>query len=265
MSHEDFDKELNALRENLPTIVEEATGSKSVPQIQYSLEIAKRIVDLSIEGISLHAISQRAEMPAYNTLLKWSKQHSEFSKMLRAVREAKALHFEESAIRIAEECNDKDDVPVARLKVETYWKAAEVNDPATYGKKVTHAGDAQNPVILQVVTGFGAPNEWQTPPKLKADGTIEVPCEVINGRSDSEVSERNADKATGELSGGSALADPPADAPSSDSLRSEHGVETLPVVQRHSPTDGREESASVRSHPVRGDRAQGPTIIGGTG
>jgi hypothetical protein len=170
VSHEDFNQELNALRENLPTTVEEAVASKSVEKMFYSHELAERIIDAYSQGTSLLAISRKSEMPAYSTLLKWSKNHPEFSKMLRAVREARALHFEDAAIEAAENAQGKD---ADRLKFEAYKWGAEVNDPATYGKKLAHSGQLAGGITLQVVTGFGPPNEWQTPPKLNADGTID--------------------------------------------------------------------------------------------
>lgn len=182
MSHEDSEdkqaQELDALRANWPVEVEEASPGRSVARIPYSIGLAERICSHYIQGKSLHWIAAHlGEMPAYQTILKWSKNHPDFSKMLRSVREARALHFEDAAIEAAEAATGKD---ADRLKFEAYKWGAEVNDPGTYGKKVTHSGDAGAPIILQVVTGFGPPNPWQTPPKLKADGTIDVEGSVIH-------------------------------------------------------------------------------------
>lgn len=172
MSHEneDFNEELNALRENLPEVVEEATPSKSVERVLYTVDLGKRICDQVAQGKSLRAISAQSEMPSYNALLRWSKEHPELSKMLRAVREARARHFEDAAIEAAEAAEGKD---ADRLKVDTYKWAAEVNDPVTYGKKLAHSGEVKGGFTINVVTGFGPPNPWQTPPKLREDGTIE--------------------------------------------------------------------------------------------
>lgn len=185
MSHEDFANELNALRETLPAVVEEATASKTVPQSIYTIELAERICEHVARGKSLLWIARQSEMPAYSTLLKWSKEHPELSQMLRSVRDLRARHFEDAAIEAAENAIGKD---ADRLKVDTYKWAAEVNDPTTYGKKLAHSGEVKGQVILQVVTGFGEPNEWQKPPKLNPDGTvdktpvIEVTAEVADGR-----------------------------------------------------------------------------------
>lgn len=179
MSHEDFRKELNALRESLPEAAEEAASSKPVERITYSLDLAKRIVDEYAQGKSIRAISHRKEMPAYGTLLRWAKEHPELSKMLRSVRDARALHFEDAAIEAAESASGKD---ADRLKFEAYKWGAEVNDPTTYGKKVQASHEVSGKVVVQVVTGFGPPNAWQTSPKLRADGTIEkeVISEVVS-------------------------------------------------------------------------------------
>ncbi len=268
MSHETFtssaEEELNALRENLPTVVEEAAPSKSTPQIYYSADLAARILDDYVQGKSLHAISHKAEMPAYSTLLKWSKNHPEFSKMLRSVREARALHFEDLAIRTAERAEGKD---ADRLKVDTYIWAAEVNDPASYGKKVTHAGDASNPMVIQVVTGFGPPNKWQTPPKLREDGTIdkeyeaaqEVKAEVVSdptGQGD-PVSD---DSAFRERQG--SVEARPLDAPSDLSRELPNGAEALPAFQGHTPDSGSPQSPSVRGGEREVLSAEDPSALG---
>lgn len=205
---EDFSiatKELDALREELPEIAEEAVPSKTSDQY-YSLDLAKRIIDYSAQGKSLHWVAKQSQMPCYSTLLKWAKSHPEFSKLLKSVRDARALHFEEAAIEAAENACGKD---ADRLRFEAYKWGAEVNDPTTYGKKVTHSGDATNPIILQVVTGFGEPNEWQTPPKLNEDGTIQKKVIEVssNGSSDpgdteeanTERDERSSEEARQEL------------------------------------------------------------------
>lgn len=172
-------KALDELREDLPTVVDIGPKQPSPYREMYSLDLAKRIADYYGQGKTLTWIAAQSGMPAYGTLIKWSKEHAELSRMLRGVREARALHYENSAIETAENACGKD---ADRLKFEAYKWGAEVNDPGTYGKKVTHAGDQTNPVVLKVVTGFGEPNSWQQEPKLKADGTIEVEADGKEGQ-----------------------------------------------------------------------------------
>lgn len=164
----------------LPVVLGADATSKSVQRVQYSPDLADRILDLYAAGKNLIEISKMAEMPGYSTLQKWITSHPEFSRRFQAVGTMLALHREQQAIQTAEAAEGKD---ADRLKIETYWRSAEVNDPARYGKKVTHGGDQNNPVILQVITGFGPPNAWQSPPKLNPDGTIMKAAEVIeNGK-----------------------------------------------------------------------------------
>lgn len=162
----------------LPVVLGGESGSKSVSRMQYSADLAARILDLYAAGKRLSEIARMAEMPDYNTLLRWAKKHPEFSRGFAAMKTMKALHHEDEALRAAEEADGKD---ADRLRFEAHKWAAEVNDPHTYGKKVTVGGDASNPIVLQVITGFGPPNPWQTPPKLNADGTIQK-AEVVDGR-----------------------------------------------------------------------------------
>lgn len=153
---------------DLPEVLLAPKGAEP-SNIQYTPDLGRLIADLSSQGMSLHKISQISGMPSYTTLQRWVDSHPDFAPLMRSMRAIRALHYEEAAIVAAEEAKGKD---ADRLKFEAYKWAAEVNNPEVYGKKVTHAGDAKNPVVLQVVTGFGPPNKWQTPPTLAADGTI---------------------------------------------------------------------------------------------
>ena len=193
MSNAEIEKELQALRQNLPEVVHGTTPSKTAAQ-HYSHDLAKRIVAFRAEGLTLYQISLQNEMPSHSTLIRWTKTHPEFSALLRAVRDSRALIFEDKVLETAENAQGKD---ADRIKLDAYKWAAEVNDPETYGKKVAHSGEVKGTVVLQVVTGFGPPNAWQTPPKLKADGTIdreekEVESEVADAR---PISPKDAERA----------------------------------------------------------------------
>lgn len=168
---------LQALRESIPSV---GPSVHTGQDVYYSKDLAVQIAALYAEGRSLYSISQMSGMPAYATLQDWAKYKTEFREALSAMREIRALHFEDAAIAAAESAGHPADVPAARLKAETYWKAAEVNDPARYGKKVTHAGDASNPIKIVVHTGWTEPlNEFQKSPELGADGLIIRPPQPV--------------------------------------------------------------------------------------
>ena len=139
----------------------------------------------------------------------------------------------EAAIETAEGVRDKDDVPAAKLLVDTYKWAAEVNDPATYGKKVAHSGEVNGNVTLQVITGFGPPNAWQTPPKLKADGTIDAEWESLNGPQRKDGPDESNPPPTPPGAPEGVGEDRPPDAASSRRDDGIGGVPTLPAEPGH--------------------------------
>jgi hypothetical protein len=125
-------------------------------------------------------------MPAYGTIISWVKKHEAFKEKIQNAKVARALHFEEQAIIAAESAQDKDEVPAARLRMDAYQWGAEVNDPATYGKKTTISGDASRPLQIVVVSAIpmseseekkGLSNESETPSISVEGRTIDTPPE----------------------------------------------------------------------------------------
>lgn len=171
----------------LPTVLE-GEGPSSL-RIPYSETVAERICQHYAEGMSLQRISKLAEMPEYGRILRWVRQHPEFRVMFEHAKAARAIHLENKAQETAEEvydnAADKDLVPAGRLKVDTYFRVAEVNDPSKYGKRVTHEGNADKPIVFQINTGFPELNEHQRAPELTTDGVIArakpVEAEVDHG------------------------------------------------------------------------------------
>lgn len=154
--------------ETRPTTIE-GQGTSSCP-VPFSPNVVERIADLYAQNMSLYRISQQAEMPAYQTLLRWVKKHPELREALDAVRTTRALVYEDKALQVAEEACGKD---ADRIKLEAYRWAAEVNDPARYGKKGVQTTESR-PTVIIVQTGFPDLNEHIAPPKLREDGVIEV-------------------------------------------------------------------------------------------
>lgn len=245
MSHEDFtlrEEELNALRENLPATVEEAVSEKFYP-VAYSRDLAKRICNYVAEGETLKAIARKNGMPDLGTLIRWKRDNADFAKMLRAVRETRAYLFEDKAIEEADALDDPKMVGVAKVKIDTYWKAAEANDPTVYGKKVEHKGEIGHSVkIFKVHTGFGPLPEALQFPKLNPDGTIqkvikEVQNEVShehNGAGDQDGSR------TAHTEGHTGSAESPRseDARHGSVDRESGGVKPLQSEQGHTASDG---------------------------
>lgn len=140
--------------------------------VKYTKRIAVQIHKLYLLGHSITKIAEIEGYPTRDTIFRWKKEHSWFGILMAEAKTQRAELFEEKAIAAAEASVDKDDAPSQRLKFDAYKWGAEVNDPSKYGKKVTHAGDADAPIRFVVSTGFPEPNEHQRHPELGSDGLI---------------------------------------------------------------------------------------------
>lgn len=164
------------MTETLPTTVEVEGGSSCIQL--YTADLSKRITNLYSQGYSLEKICKQAEMPTFNTLFIWMREHKEFRDAINAVREVRALSFEDKAISTAEDATGKDS---DRLKFDAYKWGAEVNDPGRYGKRTVLEGNKDKPLTFIIATGFPEPKGYQKPPRLGEDGLIirEVVAEEI--------------------------------------------------------------------------------------
>ncbi len=140
----------------------------------YTPELADTILGLYVEGMSLQNICQLEGMPTYGTVLRWLKDSTKFVDGLEGARRARAIHFEEKALGIADVKGpiDKDFVAGERLKFDVYKWGAEVGDPTRFGKKVTVGGDPNQPIVFKVITGVPEPTGDQASVTLNADGTV---------------------------------------------------------------------------------------------
>lgn len=123
-------------------------------QVFYDDARAALIIDAYTEGQSLTEIARTPGMPAYQTLLKWIKTKDAFRHRMKAAHEARGFHFFDKALNAGTSAEDKDDVPRARLEFEAYKWAAEISDPATFGKSVKVSGDQNAPIRIVVSTGL---------------------------------------------------------------------------------------------------------------
>jgi hypothetical protein len=112
------------------------------------------IIDLYTEGKSLAAIAREPGMPAASAIYKLHRDNEFFRERLSAARITRALQLEEEILALGDKAEslDKDAAPGARLAFDIKRFGAEVNDPATYGKKTTVQGDGQRPIVFQFVS-----------------------------------------------------------------------------------------------------------------
>ncbi len=155
--------------------MEEVTEECFLPVqwVPYSAELATRILDFYVSGESFAKIARRPGMPAVKDIYRWHRDCADFQEEVKKARITRALAAEEKAHAIAEtaESLDKDHVPGARLAYDIHRWGAEVNDPATYGKKTQISGDQTRPIVFQIISRIPEPEE--TPVEKLVEQVIE--------------------------------------------------------------------------------------------
>lgn len=136
---------------------------------EFSQELFDRICERISEGESLRAICEDADMPNKANVLRWVAADDALRDQYARAMETRAdVHFEEM-LAIADspmlgeivtvkddgktETRTEDMLGHRRLQVDTRkWILARMN-PRKYGEKLELAGDKENPLTLQVLTG----------------------------------------------------------------------------------------------------------------
>ena len=142
------------------------------PDLPYSEELALQICDEYLTGKTLAEIGRTPGFPPAKQIYRWLQTLDTFREKIERTRASRGIVLEDKILEGIDTPIGKDDVGSERLRFDRLRWLAEVNDPARYGKKVTHAGDSSKPIQFIINTGFPPPNEWQTPPKLGVDGLI---------------------------------------------------------------------------------------------
>ena len=143
-----------------------ATKNKGGRPSTYTQEIAELLCVRLGQGESLKQICSEEEMPAQSTVYVWLQRHPEFVEMYTRAREEQAETHADEIVSIADETpaikevRDKDgnviDITLdsayiawQKQRIEARkWNAAKQR-PRKYGDRVTHAGDDENPVVVE--------------------------------------------------------------------------------------------------------------------
>lgn len=139
----------------------------------YSQEIVEKICIRLGSGESLRSICRDDDMPSQSVVYVWLNRHPEFVEQYARAREEQAETHADEIVDIADEQPDlieiKDkDGNVVDIKLDSAfiawqkqridarkWNAAKQR-PKRYGDKITHAGDNENPIEVDVNHGvFG--------------------------------------------------------------------------------------------------------------
>jgi hypothetical protein len=116
-------------------------------------------------GMTLQQLHGDMRFPPLSAIYFWKNNIPEFAdKYAKATRD-RAEYFHDEAIKAAMQITSKDEVPVARLKVETLKWAAEVSDPERFKPKIESAG-VKGGVTVIIETGV--------PSKRLPDVLVEV-------------------------------------------------------------------------------------------
>lgn len=134
-----------------------------MPNSLYTAEIAALICDRMATGESLRAVCKSEGMPAESTVRLWAAEDREgFAAHYARAREAQMDALSEDIIQIADESgadtsiDENGNVVVngeaiqrAKLRVDARkWIMSKIA-PKRYGDRITHAGDAENPLVMR--------------------------------------------------------------------------------------------------------------------
>jgi hypothetical protein len=102
-------------------------------RVPYNLEDARAILQLVREGNTIAGIGRMGQYPSASVIFTWLSKHPDFKEAMEQARVDRAEVFHDKALEVAEGVVDKEDVPAARLKIDTYKWAAEKGDKTRYG------------------------------------------------------------------------------------------------------------------------------------
>jgi hypothetical protein len=132
---------------------------------KYTPEIAQKMCELLSEGVPLREICRMDGMPYWRTVYLWMAQDENLSAHIARAREAGYDAMAEECLTIAntplygEIVTDDGEKLIVRkedmlghrkLQIETRLKLLAKWNPKKYGDKVTMAGDAENPLKVEV-------------------------------------------------------------------------------------------------------------------
>ena len=140
------------------------TKKKMGRPTKYSQELAAEILLRITEGESLRSIVKDANMPGQATVYEWLLAKADFAEQYAYARDQQAETLADEIIALADEkpkevTDDKGNgridngwVTWQKNRVDARkWVASKLK-PKKYGDRVTHAGDAENPLEIKANT-----------------------------------------------------------------------------------------------------------------
>lgn len=135
---------------------------------------------LVTEGYTLKEVSGVNGMPPLHVIYKWKRDNEEFREQLGKAFEDRAHFYHDHAVETALTTNNKNQVPVNRLKIDTLKWAAEKGNTASYGNKQVVEGNPDKPV--QFVIDTGVQREVIEVESEVSNNVIETSGEEVDGK-----------------------------------------------------------------------------------
>jgi hypothetical protein len=118
--------------------------------------MAERICNELMEGKSLVKICAVEDMPDRVTVIRWLSTKPEFATKYAHARETQADVMDDLILDVANKCT-AETAAADRVKIGAYqWRAAKLQ-PKKYGDKITHGGDPNSPMTVQLNVTTGVP------------------------------------------------------------------------------------------------------------
>jgi hypothetical protein len=106
-------------------------------------EIATRICDLLMDGLSMRSICQADDMPHRTTVVRWLERYPEFASMYAHARTLQADLMDDMILETANACTPAT-AQADRVKISAFqWRAAKLK-PKVYGDKAEVAMTGAN-------------------------------------------------------------------------------------------------------------------------
>ena len=135
----------------------------------YTKEIADSICEQLSIGVPLREICRQEGYPKWRTVYDWLAKDDEFSTRFAHARDVGHEALAQECLDIADNAENDwmlrenkdgseswqlngEHVQRSKLRIETRLKLLAKWNPKKYGDKVTHSGDAENPIITKTYT-----------------------------------------------------------------------------------------------------------------
>ena len=146
----------------------QAAPKKTGRPSTYDPDIAHQMCEQLSEGVPLREICRQEGFPAWRTVYDWMAKDPDLSAAIAYARDVGCDALAEDCLRIADtpmmgeevtETEDEEGKKVSikktdmlghrKLQIETRLKLLAKFNPKKYGDRVTHAGDDDNPVVVE--------------------------------------------------------------------------------------------------------------------